>query len=82
LAQRANVATMMMPFVGRFFSNQWMRQNIFGQSEQDIEEMDMEMMEERENPLYMVQTDMEGNPLPLEPGLSAPPMDPPISKKK
>lgn len=71
---RLAILEMAMPYAGRFFPNEWIRRDILKQSDEQMEEFDEIMMEERLNPLYMVQLGPEGEPLELEPGLSAPPM--------
>jgi hypothetical protein len=38
--------------IGKYFSNKWVRRNIFKQTEEDIIQMTQEIMEEMENPLY------------------------------
>ena len=42
---------MMGGLVGRFYSNKWLRKNILKQSDEDIEEMDMEIAEETRSAL-------------------------------
>lgn len=74
LMTRLASVEMAMPYAGRFFPNGFIRRDILKQSEDTMEEFDEEMIEERMNPLYMVQLGPEGEPLTLEPGMSAPPM--------
>jgi hypothetical protein len=40
------------PYVGRYYSNEWVRKHVLYQSDADIEEMDEQNMGEQENPLY------------------------------
>lgn len=70
LTDRLNTLNQIMPFVGRYYSNEWVRKHILQQSDEDIEEMDEQNMAEQENPMYQSQTDETGNQLP---GGNAPP---------
>lgn len=51
---RDRMATLqnMDPYIGKYFSNQWVRKHVLYQSEEEIEEMDEQIMGEQENPLY------------------------------
>lgn len=40
------------PFIGKTFSWEWCRKNLLHQSDEDIEEIDGQNIEERQNPLY------------------------------
>jgi hypothetical protein len=53
LAERLARAEAAMPFVGRFYSNKWVRMHILKQTEEEIAEMDKEIAEEATNPQYM-----------------------------
>lgn len=79
---RAQTLETIMPYVGRFVSNAWARKNVLRQTDEEMEEMDEEIMGEMQNPLYMVQTDMEGNPIMTPPGMTAPPPIPEDKKKR
>lgn len=74
LLNRLSILELAMPYAGRYFPNEWIRQTILRQTDEQMEEFDEIMLEERLNPLYMVQLGPEGEPLEIEPGLSAPPM--------
>lgn len=66
---RVQLAQLMMPFVGRYISNKWVRTHLFQQTDEDQEKMDREIAEEAMNPQY-AQIDPEtGMPLenPLDP---------------
>ena len=52
LEGRMNLLMLMQPFVGKYYSNAWVRKNILTQSIQDQEQMDKEIVEELNNPLY------------------------------
>ena len=43
---------LMAPYVGRFYSNKWVQKNVLKQTDEDIEQMEEEIMEEMQNPLY------------------------------
>jgi hypothetical protein len=76
--QRMNVAQMCLPFVGQFVSNKWVRENVFMQTEEDMERIDEEILEEMQNPIYMVQTGIDGMPATeVPPGKNLPPIMPP-----
>lgn len=67
--QRMNLVQLMMPIVGRYVSNKYIRMNILMQTEEDIKRMDKEIEEEASNPQY-AQIDPEtGMPIdnPLDP---------------
>ena len=63
LTDRMNLLNQIMPYVGKYYSNEWVRKHILQQSDQDIEEMDEQNMAEQENPLYQSATDENGNPV-------------------
>ena len=52
LTDRMNLLNAVMPYVGKYYSNEWVRKHILQQSDEDIEEMDEQNMAEQENPLY------------------------------
>lgn len=52
MTNRLTLAEMMMPFVGRYFSNHEMRTKIFHQDDDDIERNDEEIAEEVNNPQF------------------------------
>jgi hypothetical protein len=69
LAERLARAEAIMPFVGRFYSNRWVRMNVLKQTEEEMKEIDAEIEEEATNPQYMqpfgdVGPDMGGPPGP------------------
>jgi len=49
---RVQLATLMAPFVGRWYSDEWVRKNILKQTDDDIEEMDEQIAEASMNPQY------------------------------
>lgn len=81
LSSRIETLNLAASVIGRYVSNLWARKNILRQTDEEIEEMDQEILEERLNPIYMVPMDPEGNPIEVGPGMSpAPSMSPPPDK--
>jgi hypothetical protein len=68
LRDRLNTLQMIQPFVGTYYSNEWVRKNVLQQSDQDIEEMDEQSMSEQENPLYQQQAAAGNAPDGMAPG--------------
>ncbi len=64
LRDRMSTLQLVDPYVGRYFSNEWIRKNVLFQSQEEMEEMDEQIMAEQENPLYQQQSDENGNPIP------------------
>lgn len=63
MTDRINLLTQMTPYIGKYYSNEWVRKHILQQSDEEIEEMDEQNMAEMENPLYQSATDENGNPV-------------------
>lgn len=61
---RLELAGEMATYVGRYYSNDYIRKEILRQSDEDIEEMDAQIKEESTNPQYLTPLDADGNPLP------------------
>jgi hypothetical protein len=61
LRDRLNTLMQIQPFVGMYYSNEWVRKNVLYQSDEEIEEMDEQSVSEQENPLYQQQAAGEGN---------------------
>jgi len=53
----------LQPYIGKYYSNEWVRKHVLYQSDEEIEEMDEQNMSEQENPLYKQQVDEGGNPV-------------------
>jgi hypothetical protein len=51
----------LQPYIGKYYSNEWVRKHVLYQSDEEIEEMDEQNMSEQENPLYKQQVDEGGN---------------------
>jgi len=56
---RLNIMALIMPFVGRYYSNTWVRKNILRQDDADIMENDEQIITELANPIF--------NPTPMAP---------------
>lgn len=52
LTGRMNVLTMMAMFVGRYYSNTWVRKNLLKQDDEEIEQIDAEIAQELTMPQY------------------------------
>jgi hypothetical protein len=84
MTDRLNVLNGLMPFVGRYYSNEYVRRNILHQSDEDMEKMDKEieaemMMMQYRQPLPGEDPMMggDGSPMAQGPGAPiAPPLDP------
>ena len=62
MKERMNVLAMMMPWIGRFYSNDWVRKNVCKQSEETIEEEDQLIGMEISNPQFMPPEEEQGEP--------------------
>ncbi|MEX0598037.1 MAG: portal protein, partial [Candidatus Paceibacterota bacterium] len=60
------------PFVGRYYSVDWVKKNILRQTDEEIEEMKEQMEEEQEEMLKNMPKDADGNPLPVDPNTGLP----------
>lgn len=58
LRDRLSTLQQLDPYVGKYFSNTWVRKHVLYQSEEQIEEMDEEIVSEQSNPLYQQVMDM------------------------
>ena len=52
LQSRLNVAQLLTPYIGKYYSHGWIRSNIFKQSDEDREQMDQQIKEELSNQIY------------------------------
>ena len=59
LGSRVETAIGMGPLVGRYYSNLWVRMNVLRQNETEIEEIDKQIAEEKDNPQYAQPIGME-----------------------
>ena len=82
--ERINLAQLYEPYIGKYFSNDYIRRNVLRQSDQEIEEQDKLIENEIDSgmipdPEEMGINPVTGEPLPPEPGapadaMAAPPM--------
>ena len=49
---RIGLANQLAPFIGKYYSNDWVRMNVFKQSDEDKLRMDQAIMAELQNPIY------------------------------
>lgn len=63
MRDRLTTLDQMQPYIGKYYSNEWVRKHVLYQSDEEIEEMDEQNMSEQENPLYKQQVDEGGNPV-------------------
>ena len=72
LRERINTLTMVDPYVGKYYSKDWVRRHILQQTEEDIEEIDEQIAEEEETIPQMPPEQMDGG----EPQQAAPEQTP------
>jgi hypothetical protein len=63
LRDRLTSLQTMEPYIGRYFSNDWVRKHVLYQTEDDIDEMNKQVKKEMKDPLYQMQVDAEGTPV-------------------
>jgi hypothetical protein len=63
LRDRLTSLQTMEPYIGRYFSNDWVRKHVLYQTEDDIDEMNKQVKKEMKDPLYQMQVDTEGTPV-------------------
>ena len=52
LNERIAAASAIEPYIGKYFSNEYVRKNIFKQTQEDMDEQDALIMQEFQNPIY------------------------------
>lgn len=67
LTDQVNLLTSAQPFVGQYFSTQYLRKVVLGQTEEDINRIDNEIMQEIEMGIIRSQEEMDGGGMPPEP---------------
>ena len=67
LTDQVNLLTNAAPFVGQYFSVQYLRKVVLGQTEEDINRIDDEIMQEIEMGVIRSQEEMDGGGMPPEP---------------
>jgi len=63
LRDRLMTVQSMDPYIGKYYSNEWVRKHVLYQTEEEMEEMDEQIVAEQENPIYQQQVDQNGNPI-------------------
>jgi hypothetical protein len=64
LKERLSSLDQITPYVGKYYSNEWVRKHVLYQSDEEIEEMDEQNMAEQENPFHQQPgVDENGNPV-------------------
>jgi hypothetical protein len=74
LQNRIQTLQLVDPYVGRYYSMEWVRKNILMMDDDEIEEMKVQIEEEQESlaPNMVTPPDMAGNPLPIQPNVAPP----------
>jgi hypothetical protein len=62
LNERVNALTNMVPFAGKYFSNEWIRSHVLFQSKEEMEEIDKQINKERDDPQYIDMSGQMGDP--------------------
>ena len=57
MTMRMQNLQLMMPFVGRYYSNEFIRRKVLFQTDDDIQTNDIQIMEEVKNPQYAIPTE-------------------------
>ena len=63
LRDRLTTVQTMDPYIGKYYSNEWVRKHVLYQTEEEMEEMDEQIVAEQQNPIYQQQVDQDGNPI-------------------
>lgn len=69
LQDRLNILTSIDMFAGKYYSHEWIRKNVLGQTDADIEVIDAEIEEEKDDPQYALPPGMDGMMPPGEDGM-------------
>jgi hypothetical protein len=67
LRERMQTLTLVDPFAGKYYSQMWIRKHILQQSDQDIEEMDMQMEQEPPSQQELMMMQQQQAEAPAEP---------------
>lgn len=62
LKDKLNTLQALDPYIGRYYSNEWVRKNVLYQSDEEIEEIDEQIMAEQQNPIYQQAQQQEQPP--------------------
>lgn len=74
LQNRIQTLQLVDPYVGRYYSMEWVRKNVLMMDDDEIEEMKQQIDEEQaaNAPVDTALPDMAGNPLPIQPNVPPP----------
>lgn len=74
LQNRIQTLQLVDPYVGRYYSMEWVRKNVLMMNDEDIEEMKKQIEEEQaaNTPADGALPDIAGNPLPVQPNIAPP----------
>lgn len=74
LQNRIQTLQLVDPYVGRYYSMEWVRKNVLMMDDEDIEEMKKQIEEEQaaNAPVDGAMPDIAGNPLPIQPNIPPP----------
>ena len=74
IQNRVQTLQLVDPYVGRYYSMEWVRKNILMMDDEDIEEMKKQIEEEQaaNAPADTAMPDIAGNPLPVQPNIPPP----------
>jgi polyhydroxyalkanoate synthesis regulator phasin len=74
LQNRIQTLQLVDPYVGRYYSMEWVRKNILMMDDDEIQEMKAQIEEEQASlaPSMTTPPDMAGNPLPIQPNVAPP----------
>ena len=86
LASRINTLQQIEAFAGKYYSHEWIRRKVLRQSDEEIEEIDEQIIDEMKNPLYnppemQMQDGQDPNAEPVEGDGDKNPNDPSNNKK-
>lgn len=70
LAGRAQTLQLLDPYVGVYYSHEWVRKEILRQSQEEMEEMDKQILAEMDNPIYQTMSNVEPAPMGSPDGIS------------
>lgn len=64
MRDRIDLANELLPYVGKFFSHDWLRSSILRQTDDDIKQEDELIKKEKKDPRYQVEVDVDGEKAP------------------
>lgn len=63
LGARAQTLALIQPFVGTYVSHKWVRKEVMRQTEQEMQDMDQQILEEMDNPIYQQMMGVQPAPM-------------------